>query len=147
MPPSLTPNPVRILLCDDQKLIRSRLREVFAELPHIQVVGEAATGAEAVKMAIELKPDIVLMDVSMPDMDGIEATRQIIARAPGLRVLAFSADFDADHTRRMFAAGACGYLLKTADPVELLVAIQTVLSGKRFISGAADGSQNHFSHD
>ena len=144
---SLTHKPLRILLCDDQKLIRSRLREVFAELPGMQVIGEAATGEEAVEMAIELKPEIVFMDVSMPDMDGVEATRQIVSRAPGIRVLAFCADSDADHTRKMFAAGACGYLPKTADAIELLVAIQTVLSGKRFISHAGEGPQNHFLHD
>jgi DNA-binding NarL/FixJ family response regulator len=126
--------PVRLLLCDDQRLIRARVREHFHEVPSVEVVGEAANGRSAVTLALELQPDLVLMDISMPDLDGIQATRQILACSPAIRVLAFSSDLNADHVHRMLAAGARGYLLKTGNLRELTMAVETVLAGERFIS-------------
>ena len=119
-------------MCDDQKLIRTRVREILKAVPSIEIVGEAADGRTAVAMALQLKPDVVLMDVSMPNLNGIEATRQILSRLPKTRVLAFSVESDAETVRSMFAAGARGYLIKTGDPVELVVALQKVLAGDYF---------------
>ena len=129
--PTRTPR-ARLLLCDDQKLIRTRVREILKAVPSIEIVGEAADGRTAVAMALQLKPDVVLMDVSMPNLNGIEATRQILSRLPKTRVLAFSVESDAETVRSMFAAGARGYLIKTGDPVELVVALQKVLAGDYF---------------
>jgi DNA-binding NarL/FixJ family response regulator len=136
-----------VLLCDDQRLIRARVRELLKEVAFIQIVGEAADGRSAVTMALELKPDVVLMDVAMPGLDGVEATHQIVTQSPGIRVLAFSADSSAESMKRMFAAGAGGYLVKTGDPVELVIAVQNVLRGKRFVSARADGPRVPSRHD
>ena len=127
------PQPVRVLVCDDQQFIRSFLRKSLTELG-FAVVGEATGGRAAVTMALKLKPDVVIMDVSMPDLDGIKATRRILARAPGIRVLAFSTDGGPEVIKEMLAAGARGYLLKTGDLVELVLAIRTVQAGESLVS-------------
>jgi len=137
-PPSASPTPVRLLLCDDQLLVRTCVRQFLQSTLSIRVVGEAADGHAAVRMALELQPDVVLLDVSMPGLDGIEATRQILAKAPAIRVLAFSADARAKTMKKMLAAGARGYLLKTDDPQDWLSALQEFLTDKRFL-----GSQAH----
>jgi DNA-binding NarL/FixJ family response regulator len=98
------------------------------------VVGEAVGGRAAVAMAIKLNPDVVIMDVSMPDMNGIEATRRILARAPGMRVLAFSTDGGPEIIKEMLAAGARGFLLKTGDLVDLVLAIRKVHAGESLVS-------------
>ena len=138
---------VRLLLCDDQRLIRMRLQLLFHDLASVEVVGEAATGREAIRLARELKPDLIIMDVSMPDLDGIEATRQIAAQSAGVRVLAYSGNDDAESLRKMFAAGASGYVLKTSDPTQLLTAIQSVLNGRRFIGAQSMQPRICFRHD
>jgi DNA-binding NarL/FixJ family response regulator len=125
---------VRILICDDQRLIRVRIREMLEADPSLVVIAEAAGGNEAVRLALRLRPDLILMDLSMPDMDGAEATRQILARFPQVRIVAFSSDSSSESMSRMFAAGVRGYLLKTADPSELLVSLHRVISGNRVIS-------------
>jgi DNA-binding NarL/FixJ family response regulator len=119
---------VRVLLCDDQAMIRIRVREALAKVPGITVVGEAAGGHAGVRLAIELAPDLVLMDVSMPDLNGVEATRQIRASAPKVRVLAFSSEGRRPTVEAMTAAGACGYLLKNSDPEEWARAIRRVMA-------------------
>ena len=131
--------PVRLLLCDDQNLVRARVREILARVPSFEVVGEAADGRSAVDLALELKPDLVLMDVSMPKLTGAEATQQLVARLPGIRILAFSADASAEHVNQMRAAGARGYLLKTGHAEELLAALTKVLAGEPFF--VAPGSR------
>jgi DNA-binding NarL/FixJ family response regulator len=125
---------VRILICDDQKLIRVRIREMLEPDRSVVVIAEAAGGHEAVRLALRLKPDLILMDLSMPDIDGVEATRQILARLPRVRIVAFSSDLTSESMARMFAAGAWGYLMKTADPAELLVSLHRVMRGNRVIS-------------
>jgi len=125
---------VRILICDDQKLVRVRIREMLEPDPGVVVIAEAGGGHEAVRLALRLKPDLILMDLSMPDMDGAEATRQILARLPQVRIVAFSSDSSSESMGRMFAAGAWGYLLKTGDSAELLVSLHRVISGNRVIS-------------
>jgi two-component system, NarL family, response regulator NreC len=135
---SAAPATMRVLLCDDQRLVRTCVREILEATTTVEVVGEAAGGRPAVEMALELKPDVVLMDVSMPDLDGVEATRRILASSPNTRVLAFSADSNAETVERMFAAGARGYLIKSGKPSELMVALRAIHAGERFISAATD---------
>jgi DNA-binding NarL/FixJ family response regulator len=131
---------VRVLVCDDQTLIRARVREALAGTPDIQVVGEAAGGLEGIRLAIELLPDLVLMDISMPDLDGIQATQRILAQAPDIRVLAFSADSHWQNVEEMFFAGAWGYLLKRGDSSQLIDAIHSVMAGSFFLSASIRGS-------
>jgi two-component system, NarL family, nitrate/nitrite response regulator NarL len=119
-----------ILLCDDQRLIRARVREILRDLTSLEVIGEAADGRSAVALARELKPDVVLMDISMPGMNGVEATRQIHAQCPAVRVLGFSAESDRDLMRQLRRAGARGYLVKTGNPLELVTTLQKILAGE-----------------
>jgi DNA-binding NarL/FixJ family response regulator len=128
-----TKNPARLLICDDQQLVRSRVREILQNVSTIRVIGEAGDGRTAVRVASELKPDIILMDVSMPDLNGIEATRQIVTDIPGIAVLGYSTDSDERTVRQMLAAGAHGYLSKTGDPAELITALTKVLAGEEFV--------------
>lgn len=115
---------IRVLLADDQTLVRSGLRMILKSGDAIDVVGEAADGAEALTLARELRPDVVLMDVRMPVMDGIEATRQIKERFPSTSVLAHSAFGDLDQMEAMREAGAVGYVLKDAPAEELIMRLQ-----------------------
>jgi len=121
---------IRVLLADDQTLVRSGFRMILRTEPDIDIVGEAATGDEAVALARELKPDVVLMDVRMPNVDGIEATRQIIGgseRAPRVLVLT---TFDLDeYVYEALRAGASGFLLKDAPEDQLVSGIRIVASG------------------
>jgi DNA-binding NarL/FixJ family response regulator len=103
---------LRLLICDDQLLVRTCVRQFLQRVPGIKVVWEAASGQAGVIMAIELQPDVVLMDVCMPDFDGVEATRQILAQAPATRVVAFTADSDAKTVRKMLAPGLVGICLR-----------------------------------
>jgi DNA-binding NarL/FixJ family response regulator len=122
-------------LCDDRPLVRARCHEAFAQAPGIQVVGEADGGHAGIKMALQLKPDVVVMDVDMPDLDGVEATRFILARAPDIKVLAYSAGNNSDVVREMFSAGASGYLVKGGDAAELIEAVYSLVSGRPYLSG------------
>jgi DNA-binding NarL/FixJ family response regulator len=126
---------IRVLLCDDRPLVRARSRETLANAPAVSVIGEADGGHAGVRMALELKPDVVVMDVDMPDLDGIEATRQILAQAPYIKVLAFSAGSSWSLVREMLSAGASGYLVKGSDPDELVRAITAVMAGTHYLSG------------
>jgi NarL family two-component system response regulator LiaR len=123
----------RLLLVDDQKVIRIGLREILQELPEICILGEATNGNEAVSMAIALRPDIIVMDISMPELDGIDATIQIIEQLPQVCVLGFSADSDQGTVHRILAAGARGFISKACDPAEVVLAIKQLLSGERFV--------------
>ena len=128
---------LRVLVCDDQPLIRAGLRALAREHPDLEVVGEAADGAEAVEATARLRPDVVVMDVEMPGLDGIEATRRIVRAHPGVRVLMLSMHC-ADHlVARALAAGAGGYALKDLPVAQLAAAIRTVHRGQRYLSPAA----------
>jgi len=120
-------------------MIRVRVRETLAKVPGIEVVGEAAGGHAGVKLALDLAPDLVLMDVSMPDLDGIEATRRILAALPRTRVLAFSAEAGRQNVEAMTSAGARGYLLKSTDPEQWVRAIHSVVAGGVFTSEDVPG--------
>ncbi|MCB1664073.1 MAG: UvrY/SirA/GacA family response regulator transcription factor [Pseudomonadales bacterium] len=125
---------INTLVVDDHDLVRYGLTRILADMPHINVVGEAASGEEAVKLTRELKPDVILMDVLMPGMGGLEATRRIHHFDPEIKVIAVTACDDDVYPSRLLNAGASGYLTKGADVEEMLKAIETVHTGKRYIS-------------
>ncbi|MEU8125029.1 response regulator transcription factor [Spirillospora sp. NPDC049024] len=130
--------PIRVLVADDQALLRGSFRALIETTPDLTAVGEAATGAEAVELARALRPDVVLMDVRMPHLDGIEATRRI-NQAPGaedVRVLMLTM-FDLDaHVFAALRAGAAGFLLKDTPPADLLNAIRVVAGGEALLAPA-----------
>jgi len=126
--------PLRVLLADDQALLRTGFRMVLASQPDIEVVGEAADGDEAVHRARALDPDVVLMDVRMPHVDGIEATRRIVAEAPRSRVLILTT-FDLDeYAFAGLRAGASGFLLKDVPPEQLIAAVRSVAAGDAVVA-------------
>jgi DNA-binding NarL/FixJ family response regulator len=129
----------RVLLCDDHEIVRVSVKKVLQHQADIHVVGEASGGQAGISAALELRPDLVLMDVSMPDVDGLEATRQIMAQASEVKVLAYSAESKRETVEQMLAAGACGYVLKRGEPVELVHAIRAVLAGESFLSPGLTG--------
>ncbi|HEY1690239.1 MAG TPA: response regulator transcription factor [Solirubrobacteraceae bacterium] len=125
---------VRVLLADDQELMRMGFRMVIESQSDLEIVGEAGNGREALEAASELKPDIVLMDVRMPELDGIEATRRIVAGDDRIRIIVLTT-FDLDeYAYAALRAGASGFLLKDAPPAELLAAIRAVASGDAVIA-------------
>lgn len=125
---------IRILLADDHAVVRRGFRLILDGQPGLQVVGEACNGREAVQLATALDPDIVILDVSMPDLNGIEAARRIVEEVPRTRVLALSMHRDGVYVREMLRAGARGYLLKDADDEALIDAVQAVARGDAYIS-------------
>lgn len=120
---------IRIMLVDDHSLMREGLRHIIAQHPTAAVVGEACSGREAVTLAAELNPDIILMDISMPEMNGIEATRHICAARPAARVLALSIHTDRQFILEAIRAGVVGYLPKNCSATELFAAFSTVMGG------------------
>ena len=125
---------IQVLLVDDHMLFREGLRGLLEKEADVSVVGEAGTGVEAVKIAGELYPDVVVMDITMPDMNGIEATRQILAENGTIRVLALSMESDRRYIVEVLEAGATGYLLKDAFFRDLVDAIRTVAAGDTYLS-------------
>jgi two-component system, NarL family, response regulator NreC len=123
----------RILLVDDHLVLRSGLRMLLAADPEIEIVGEAETGAQGIRLTDELRPDVVLMDISMPDMNGIEATRIIKAQHPEIAVLALTMHEDDQYFFEMLEAGASGYVPKRAAPNDLISAIHAVRGGGMFL--------------
>ncbi len=129
-------NTIRLLLVDDHDIVRAGLRSFLEMQSGVQVAAEASGGQEAVRLALELQPDVVLMDIGMPDMDGQEATRRIKAALPECRVLALTVFEDKDHFFQMLDAGASGYVSKHATPDELLAAIRSVARGLVYLQPA-----------
>lgn len=125
---------INLLVVDDHDLVRHGLMRILADMPGICVVGEAASGEEAVRLVRELKPQVVLMDVLMPGMGGLEATRRIHHFDPDIKVIAVTACDDEVYPSRLLNAGASGYLTKGTDVEEMAKAISHVHSGKRYIS-------------
>lgn len=123
-----------MLVADDQELVRTGFRMILAVEEDLEVVGEAADGAAAVARAVELSPDVVLMDVQMPRMDGIEATRQVVDRVPGCRVLILTTFDDDEYLFAALQAGASGFLLKNCPPEDLVSAIRVVAQGHSLLA-------------
>lgn len=130
---------IRILLADDHTILRQGLRSLLSGQPGMSVVGEAENGRQAVQLARELKPDLAIMDVSMPDLNGIDATAQIRALDPPVRVIALSMYSDRRFVQQMFKSGAAGYLLKDCAAEELARAVRTVMDGQAYLSPAIAG--------
>ena len=127
---------VRILLADDHSLVRASLRSLLTDNPGIEVVGEANDGRQALELAGRHRPDIVLMDISMPGLNGLEATRQIVKAHPAVRVIVLSMHATDQHVLRALRSGASGYVLKGSLPHELELAIESVARGEIFLSPA-----------
>lgn len=123
-------DPIRILLVDDHAIVRKGLRALLTEIDDVEVVGEAADGEQAINQAAALHPDVILMDIVMPNMDGIEATQRITRRQPEARVLVLTSFASDDKLFPAIKAGALGYLLKDSDPEDLLQAIRQVHRGE-----------------
>jgi DNA-binding NarL/FixJ family response regulator len=126
--------PVRVLLVDDDDLMRAGLKAVLSSDARVEVVGEAGNGRAAVERVRALRPDLVLMDVRMPDLDGIAATREITAASPDVKVVILTTFEQDDYIFGALNAGASGFLLKRSGPEELLAAIQTVAAGDSLLS-------------
>jgi DNA-binding NarL/FixJ family response regulator len=130
---------VKIILADDHKMMLEGLSSLLGQQSGISIVGRAATGREAVQLSEKLLPDVVLMDVSMPDLNGIDATRQIALRSPATRVIALSMHSDRQFVVEMFRAGAAGYLLKDSAFEDLATAIRTVVKNEMYIAPTLSG--------
>jgi DNA-binding NarL/FixJ family response regulator len=124
---------IRVLLADDHTLVREGIRLCLEALGDIAVVGEAANGREAVEQALELEPDVVLMDISMPILSGIEATAQIKKARPAVQVVGLSMYDDAEYVTRLLQAGASGYVLKRSAATELAAAVRAAHAGEAFL--------------
>jgi two-component system, NarL family, response regulator NreC len=127
---------LRILLADDHTVVRQGLRKVLEEQPDWKVVAEAGDGREAVRQAEQLNPDVAILDVAMPLLNGVEATRQIVRHVPSVRVLVLSMHADETYVTRILQAGASGYLLKDSADVDLIQAVSAIARGKSFFSPA-----------
>jgi DNA-binding NarL/FixJ family response regulator len=121
---------IRVLIAEDHAVVRKGLAELVGGADDIEVVGAAADGDEAVELATELEPDVVLMDLSMPGMDGIEATRAVVGKLPGTRVVALTAFSDRRRVLEALDAGAIGYLLKDVEPEDLFEAVRAAARGE-----------------
>ncbi|MGA1995983.1 MAG: response regulator transcription factor [Bryobacteraceae bacterium] len=131
---------IRILLADDHAVVRQGFKMILAEQPDMEIAGEAANGREAVELAEKIKPDVVVMDVAMPELNGIEATRRLAASAPHTRVLALSMHKDSVYVREILRAGARGYLLKDSPAQDMLAAVRAVAGGEGYISPAVSSA-------
>ena len=127
---------MRIVLVEDHRILREGLRAIFASEPDLALVGEATDGLEGIQHAKELKPDLLILDLSMPRMDGLAALKEIKRVAPKTRVLIMTAHRNEEYIFRAIDNGADGYLLKDASAAEMLLAVRSVLAGERYLSAA-----------
>ena len=130
---------IRILIADDHKIVSAGLKALLEAQPDMKIVAQAANGREAVKFAHQQKPDMVIMDVAMPDLNGLEAVRQILSANPRIKVIALSMHSDRRYVTGMLSAGASGYILKHCAFEELVQAIHTVLANQVYLSPAIAG--------
>jgi DNA-binding NarL/FixJ family response regulator len=149
--------PITVLLTDDHEMMREGLRRILESEADIQVAGEAAGGRQAVALARQLNPDVIILDISMPDLNGVDAARQIAARRPRTRIVALSMHRDQRLAEEMLRAGARGYCLKDGASAELVAAIRAVMEGHTYLTpavadvviedfvshSAADGTAGH----
>ena len=131
---------IRVLLVDDHELMRDGMRALFAQDGEFEVVAEAGDARTAVELAAACRPHVVIMDVSLPDLSGVEATRQVLGRAPEVKVVALSVHDDPQYVAGMLEAGASGYVVKGAAPVEVLRAVRAALSGRTYLSPELAGA-------
>ena len=127
---------IRVLLADDHAVVRAGFRMILAAQSNIEIIGEASNGREAVEMAEKSQPDVVVMDVTMPELNGIEATRRLAQSTPRARILALSMHKDSVYVREILKAGARGYLLKDALDKDLVAAVEAVSRGEGYLSPA-----------
>jgi DNA-binding NarL/FixJ family response regulator len=125
---------IKILLVDDHKLLRDGLRNIIEQRSNMHIIGEASDGREAIKVASKLLPDVIVIDVAMPGMNGIEAAQQIHKNHPNIKIIGLSMHSGKQFIQGMFKAGAYGYLLKDGDSDELITAITTVVQNKKYLS-------------
>ena len=130
---------IKIILADDHKIVSDCLKPLLNKQPDMKVVGEAENGRMAVKLTQQLNPDVVIMDIAMPDLNGIEATRQIIARCPGVKIITLSMNSDKRYVTGVLNAGASGYLTKSCSFEELVGAIRVVAANKKYLSPDISG--------
>jgi len=132
---------IRILLADDHGIVRNGLRSLIEKQTdsEMKVIAEAETGRIAVQLASELRPDIIIMDVSMPDLNGMEASRQILDKHPGIKILGLSMHSNRRFIADMLSAGVCGYMLKESLFDELILAIRTIMTGDTYLSPRITG--------
>ena len=126
--------PIKIIIVDDHTLLRKGLSQILKEYKHLEVIGEAADGKEFLKLLNSLTPDIVFMDIKMPNLNGIEATKEALIKNPALKIIALSMHEDEEYVESMIHAGAKGFILKKAGVDELLKAIEVVSSGGNYYS-------------
>ena len=131
---------VRIVIADDHVIVAAALRSLFESLPDLEVIAEAHDGPRAVEIVRETRPDVVLMDISMPGINGLEATRQILAESRTTKVIVLSMHVEERYVTGAFECGAAGYLLKDCTPDELVTAIRSVMANKSYVTPAAVGA-------
>lgn len=127
---------IRVLLADDHAMMRDGIKAILASDPEIKVVAEASNGREATRYAQELKVDVIVMDISMPELNGLEAARLIHEKCPNIRIVVLSMQSTSEYVFRAFQAGASGYLVKASAGEEVKVAIRSTYSGRRYVSRA-----------
>ena len=139
---------ITVFVADDHRILRDGLRMLLEAQGDIRVIGDAEEGRQAVSGIIGCKPDIVLMDITMPELNGIEATRQIQEELPGAKVIILSVHADSEHVYRAFQAGAWGYMLKESAGSEVVAAVRTVHAGRRYLSQKlAEAGMDDYVHE
>jgi two-component system invasion response regulator UvrY len=131
---------IKIMLVDDHRLVRAGLKRVLAELPEMEVVAEASTGEEALELARAQAPDVVLMDINMPGIGGLETTRRLKQRFPELKIIVVSMHLEEPYPSRLLAAGAAGYLSKDSAADEVVAAIRRVYAGGHYVAADVAGN-------
>jgi len=127
-------NPIRVLIADDHTLVRAGMRALLAQVPEVEVIAEASDGREALQLIATHRPDVVLMDITMPGLNGLEATVRVAREFPQVRVIILSMHAVEEYVLQALHAGASGYLLKHAAPVELALAVKAVVRGETYLS-------------
>jgi len=139
---------ITVFVADDHRILRDGLRMLLEAQGDIRVIGDAEEGRQAVSGIVRCKPDIVLMDITMPELNGIEATRQIQEELPGAKVIILSVHADSEHVYRAFQAGAWGYMLKESAGSEVVAAVRTVHAGRRYLSQKlAEAGMDDYVHE
>lgn len=132
--------PIRVLLVDDHPIVREGIRSCLSEHTHIQIVGEAADGFDAIDQFQSLQPDVVLMDIGLPQMNGLETTRRLVSIDPSVKILILTMHNNPEYLQEVLRIGALGYVLKDSSPRELLSAIEHAFRGQGFISPSVSAS-------